>query len=285
MAIQGRKFSGSSGYRYGFNGMEKDDEIKGNGNSYDFGARMYDSRLGRFLSIDPRVRDFPWQSPYVFADNNPTRMIDVDGEGAGDKVKVADVKKALSAVPDEGATYQFTLYVDQPKKGSRRKLKLPSDVGHTFIKIVKTSADGKQVVEQVFGYYPAKTEGALAGSPVNPEAVSTFRDNIDHGYDETITKTDVTKGQIDKIIEVAQGYENAPYCLAGQNCTNFGVDAAGAAGIKLPLTQGKIPLTGRGVTPADLGQDILEGKVEKQEGVTVGIESGTAKAKQPESQD
>jgi hypothetical protein len=34
-------------YRYGFNGMEKDDEVKnGKGNSYDFGARMYDSRLG-----------------------------------------------------------------------------------------------------------------------------------------------------------------------------------------------------------------------------------------------
>ena len=34
-------------YRYGFNGMEKDDKVKGEGNSYDFGARMYDSRIGR----------------------------------------------------------------------------------------------------------------------------------------------------------------------------------------------------------------------------------------------
>ncbi len=32
----------SPDYRYGFNGMEKDDELKGNGNSYDFGARIYD---------------------------------------------------------------------------------------------------------------------------------------------------------------------------------------------------------------------------------------------------
>ncbi len=31
-------------YRYGFNGMEKDDEISGSGNSYDFGARTYDPR-------------------------------------------------------------------------------------------------------------------------------------------------------------------------------------------------------------------------------------------------
>ena len=34
-------------YRYGFNGMEKDDEVSGSKNYYNFGARMYDSRIGR----------------------------------------------------------------------------------------------------------------------------------------------------------------------------------------------------------------------------------------------
>ncbi len=33
-------------YRFGFNGKENDNEIQGDGNSYDFGARIYDSRLG-----------------------------------------------------------------------------------------------------------------------------------------------------------------------------------------------------------------------------------------------
>jgi RHS repeat-associated protein len=75
------------GYRYGFNGMEKDDEVKGSGNSYDFGARMYDSRLARFLSIDPKQSKFPWMSPYVFAANSPIRFVDVNGEGPGDVIK------------------------------------------------------------------------------------------------------------------------------------------------------------------------------------------------------
>jgi len=42
-------------YRFGFNGQEKDDELKGEGNSYDFGARIYNPRLGIFLSPDPKI--------------------------------------------------------------------------------------------------------------------------------------------------------------------------------------------------------------------------------------
>jgi len=45
----GRSYTSDS-YRYGFNGMEKDDEVKGTGNSLDFGARIYDLR-SRLLCI------------------------------------------------------------------------------------------------------------------------------------------------------------------------------------------------------------------------------------------
>jgi RHS repeat-associated protein len=68
------------GYRYGFNGMEKDNEIKGQGNSYDFGARIYDSRLGRWLAVDPLIGKYPKFSPYHFGYNNPLVTIDPNGE-------------------------------------------------------------------------------------------------------------------------------------------------------------------------------------------------------------
>jgi RHS repeat-associated protein len=79
--LDGRTIQGDF-YRKGFNGMEKDDEVKGGGNSYDFGARMYDSRVGRFLSLDPLMSKFPWQSPYVAFNNNPIFFVDPNGQEA-----------------------------------------------------------------------------------------------------------------------------------------------------------------------------------------------------------
>jgi RHS repeat-associated protein len=73
-----RRFTHSA-YRYAFNSMEKDDEVKGGGNSYDFGARMYDSRLGRWLSIDRIFSKYPYASTYCFAVNTPIQARDPDG--------------------------------------------------------------------------------------------------------------------------------------------------------------------------------------------------------------
>jgi RHS repeat-associated protein len=67
----------SDDYRYGFNGMEKDDEVKGN--SYDFGFRIYNSRLGRFLTPDPIGNALPFWSQYHFAANNPILLMDFEG--------------------------------------------------------------------------------------------------------------------------------------------------------------------------------------------------------------
>jgi RHS repeat-associated protein len=75
--ISSRGFS-SAAYRYGFNGKEK--ETDGTADNYDFGARIYDGRLGRWLSVDPSASMFPNESPYLFVAANPTIYIDPDGK-------------------------------------------------------------------------------------------------------------------------------------------------------------------------------------------------------------
>jgi len=78
------------GYRYGFQGMEQDNEVSGNGNSYTTQFRQYDPRLGRWKSLDPLMASFPHMSPFVAFDNNPIYYTDPYGlssDGPGDEKK------------------------------------------------------------------------------------------------------------------------------------------------------------------------------------------------------
>lgn len=69
MQMPARTFSSPS-YLYGFNGKENDNEVKGAGNQQDYSMRIYDNRLGRFLSTDPLGAEYPWNSSYAFAEND-----------------------------------------------------------------------------------------------------------------------------------------------------------------------------------------------------------------------
>lgn len=73
-----RSVVSNNGYRYGFNGKEHEDDITGG--DYDFGARIYDPRLGRWLAVDPLTLNYAWASSYCFASNTPIQAIDPDGE-------------------------------------------------------------------------------------------------------------------------------------------------------------------------------------------------------------
>jgi RHS repeat-associated protein len=76
MTMPGRKFTLGE-YRYGFNGKENDNDA-GEG-IQDYGMRVYDGRLGRFLSVDPLQKQYPELTPYQFASNTPIQAIDLDG--------------------------------------------------------------------------------------------------------------------------------------------------------------------------------------------------------------
>ncbi|MBC7412048.1 MAG: hypothetical protein H7331_06295 [Bacteroidia bacterium] len=92
--------SSASGSRYGFNGQEKTSEIDniGESNTYDFGARMYDSRLGRFLRTDPARSGFSFESAYTFAGNTTIWAIDKEGE----KIYFVNSKGAVSELAEGG---------------------------------------------------------------------------------------------------------------------------------------------------------------------------------------
>jgi RHS repeat-associated protein len=80
--MPGRKYQASptSKFRYGFSGKEKDNEMYGDGNAYDFDNRIYDPRLVHWLSLDKLQAKRPGESPYLYCGGSPIVFIDPDGK-------------------------------------------------------------------------------------------------------------------------------------------------------------------------------------------------------------
>jgi RHS repeat-associated protein len=74
--LQGRSAAFGGEYRFGFNGKELDGET----GSQDYGFRIYDPRLGRFLSVDPESSILAFFSTYNFSINSPMFFTDHLGE-------------------------------------------------------------------------------------------------------------------------------------------------------------------------------------------------------------
>jgi RHS repeat-associated protein len=136
--MPGRKFAqANSSYRYGFNGKEQDKETTGT-TTYDYGFRIYNPVLGRFLSTDPLTKNYPMLTPYQFASNSPIAGIDLDGlefyyaadgsfigkMGKSTEIKIVDnemlsaIETTLSNVKDHRTIQQVFSDAASNKKGA-----------------------------------------------------------------------------------------------------------------------------------------------------------------------
>lgn len=109
------------------NGKEKDDEIS----LYNYGFRMYDPRLGRFISVDPVARQFPFFSPYQYAGNKPIWATDLDG-------LETNYTNAVDPVPSE-----------QPLYGRRDE----SDPHTESLQVGKQGTDWRYSTQQLFHWH------------------------------------------------------------------------------------------------------------------------------------
>ena len=136
MGIKEHEWKDSSfSYRFAFNGYEREDEVAGEGSVIDFGARIYDTRLGRFFSTDPIV--YPYWSPYQYDGNSPIALKDYFGMGNDDPDKPKKKKQfrdpngstfladdIKGAVVAEETTTVSTTVRNGPNAGEKRTAKV-----------------------------------------------------------------------------------------------------------------------------------------------------------------
>jgi RHS repeat-associated protein len=149
--LDNRNFGNSP--RVGFNGKEKDSETVGtNGNTYDYGFRIYNPSLGRFLSVDPLTKSYPWYTPYQFAGNKVIMAIDLDGLEEKIKIFAIHLDGSVSLIKEINniAVSEQTIQTPHGKEKlmwniSKNRLADGNDFGSTQYKYFQETTDGSFV--------------------------------------------------------------------------------------------------------------------------------------------
>ncbi len=178
--------------------------------------------------------------------------------GVGDSVsKPIATNRIVETFKDgkKAAGYAILVHVKQPVPG-KRKIFSGTNVGHTFITLIKYNTDSSYV-SLSFGFYPRK-QNLLSGTPLEPSTPSVFKNDSEHQWDEVLGKF-ISRRRFEKILALSDKYSVMQYHLSKNNCTDFGISAAKIAGIEILETSGSWPL-GSGNNPAVAGQSILQGK-------------------------
>ena len=133
MAMPDRKFS-LSGYRYGFNGKENDDET----GTQDYGFRIYNPALGKFLSVDPLTEKYPELTPYQFASNTPIQAIDLDG-----------LEKNGATCADCGNNKTFE--IKNPKSSKPKTVNKPKELPAKKVEVEPAPTEEQPIVDEKGG--------------------------------------------------------------------------------------------------------------------------------------
>ncbi|MDO9184692.1 MAG: RHS repeat-associated core domain-containing protein [Bacteroidia bacterium] len=211
--MPGRSFVGANGYRYGFNGKENDNEVKGNGNQQDYGMRIYDPRLGRFLSVDPITKKYPELTPYQFASNSPIWGVDWDGLELRIYTETKGTGHTFITVQDGDDVIVYTY-----GRFANSDASTGGATGQGVL-IRYTGDKAKDYIKSELYRMEAK---AFQVDDADEKAVQNFMDAQYFGSSESPNTGDEDIDKYGKIID--------SYNLFGNNCTTISCDATKAGG-------------------------------------------------------
>ncbi len=190
-SIKSRSYSAGSGFRFGYGGHVKDDEIKGNGSHLSFGEYGYDTRIVRRWNIDPKVAKAPDWSSYRTFFCNPIRYSDPDGQWEWDntgnlKAQKGDNSYTMAKFLGTSQSNALEiLYRDGVTANSKGVLNLKE--GQSFAKynlwVGTKSASGSVVnssTEATSHYFSGKGAAADVGDQSTRELLSSDKFKAKH---------------------------------------------------------------------------------------------------------
>jgi len=239
--LKGRNFevSGGGNYRFGFNGMEADNDLKGEGNSYTTEFRQYDPRFGRWLSMDPVVKSH--LSPYNSMSNNPLSRIDPKGDDDYFNHKGKFIKS-------DNKTTSNIIIVDKKKVETQLKnVVFNKNNGFVVAAIARHYADEAGVSSQGLRngcYSVVNTKDAIQEGQLVKEVTSLFNSGTTTGTDDMANYNPANKTisitlQSGKVFEQLNDANNFKSLIVHENDHRGDIIHSDEAHIDVYLTQVK----------------------------------------------
>jgi len=211
-------------YRYGFNGKERDLEgMGGGGSTYDYGFRIYNPQIAKFLSVDPLTKKYPMLTTYQFASNTPIMAIDIDGLEAYIVVfpdyKISTPLGQIGGLghggsliinPSSGDAYYMEYGRYDSKQGNARYLPGRSHK----IGTVEFGEDGLPTTASLSGVLGVISKGAGHGGRIEAAEFKTTQEEFDKMLSTHI-----------QYLDEAKDPNRTPYELQGDDAHNCGTVA------------------------------------------------------------
>jgi hypothetical protein len=143
------------------------------GNFYDYGFRIYNPQIARFLSVDPLTKDYPELTPYQFASNTPIESVDLDGlESMGNRQynfgltvgqnyqQAANDRTVRSSIGQIGSNFGLGINF-----GLSQRFQLEPNLSRTTVAGVRDVTGGTLRNGRMTGVWAVRFDGPGGGTP------------------------------------------------------------------------------------------------------------------------
>jgi RHS repeat-associated protein len=230
-AINEMQYKSDTGgsYRYGFNNKETDTET----DLQDYGFRIYNPSICKFLSVDPLADDYPWYTPYQFAGNKPLRYIDLDGLEEADPIPESYWNNSKTHISMENAPNSSKVNVHGVKRNNvwyfnELFKRGPEMFSPENIKRIKANLN--PIIDETWVKYNPSHKGFLNSKLVHhhinqgkiaaaiPETVHLNWNKVIHQFRGSSLKTNLGKtlNSFGTIMFLIDLYSNDPHSLGQQ---------------------------------------------------------------------